>query len=102
MVNSEVSLTLVMERDTFDDLGDRLIEAYYTQRGARALFKVIRAGLSDGTLEEIEAANLCELGEYAMDRLEKESEAVFDLATDLKSVTGKVDPILHHRRRTSS
>lgn len=102
MSQPDVSLTIVMERHTFDDLGDRLIRAYFAQRGARALFKVIRAGLSDGTIEEHEARDLCEIGEYAMDRLDKESEAIFDLATDFKSVSGDTDPILHHRKGVSS
>ena len=102
MQTSDVSLTILMERDVFDDLGDRLIRAYFTQRGARALFKVIRAGLSDGTLEEHEARDLCEIGEYAMDRLDKESEPVFDLATDFKNLSGTTDPILHHRKGVTS
>lgn len=96
-MSNMVSLTLVMERATFDELGDRLHTAYFTQRGARALFKVIRSGLSDGTLEEHEASDLCELGEYAMERLDTQSEALLDFATDLKNVSGKRDPILHHK-----
>ena len=102
METTKISLTLVMDREAFDDIGDRLFRAYYAQRGSKALFKVIRDGFSNGTLEDTEAADLCELGEYAMDRLDKESEALFDLATDLKSVSGQTDPILHHNRGPST
>ncbi|MCK0150429.1 hypothetical protein MWU54_10370 [Marivita sp. S6314] len=102
MATDKVSLTLAMEREAFDDIGDRLIRSYYAQRGSKALFKVIREGLSNGTLEETEAADLCELGEYAMERLDHESEALFNLATDLKSVSGQTDPILHHNRGPST